>query len=206
MLCSFKAASPPTAGERIGFGQVFWRVFRYGMTLALGIDWLRYDRCFHYSSIRRARLERCSLWANGVRYCIRHSTDFFFQARSEGLAGSVFASFHYLSNSPACCSSGWLPSNGSRFWAPRSPGLGLSLIFPAMAVEALKTVPVANRGVPQLAPTPFFSISLWGQLARLPGWLLGDLATPRRSYSRPLQRLVPRVLSLRLSMAAQLVE
>jgi len=176
VMCGFKAATPLAQGARIGFGLVFRRVFPYGMTLALSS--IGFGTIVAFIALFYAGHG----W-NGAAYALSAFGIAFVMVRIFfSRAINRFGGFRCCIVSLAVEFCGLL-----LLWLAHLPwvailgsaltGLGLSLIFPAMAVEALKTVPVANRGAAVGAYTVFLDISL-GTTGPLAGLIIGQYGYP----------------------------
>jgi MFS family permease len=76
-------------------------------------------------------------------------------------------------------------------------GFGMSLIFPAMAVEALRTVPISNRGAAIGAYTVFLDVSL-GATGPLAGLIIGRYGYPAVYLLAAIAVVCAEVLTLRL--------
>ena len=81
-------------------------------------------------------------------------------------------------------------------------GFGLSLIFPALCVEALKTVPVSNRGAAIALFTAFFDVSL-GATGPLAGLVIGRFGYPSVYLLAALAVACAQALTWRLSVLAK---
>ena len=200
-LCSFKAASPLAVGARIGFGTVFWRVFAYGMTLALGS--IGFGTIVAFITLLYAGHG----WS-GAAYGLS-AFGIAFVAVRIFFSGAIrrFGGFRTCIVSLAVEFVGllllWLAAtNWDALLGTSLTGLGLSLIFPAMAVEALKTVPVANRGAAVGAYTVFLDVSL-GATGPLAGLAIGSFGDPSAFLLAAFAALAAALLSLRLYKTAR---
>jgi predicted MFS family arabinose efflux permease len=81
-------------------------------------------------------------------------------------------------------------------------GFGLSLIFPALCVEALKTVPVSNRGAAIAIYTAFFDVAL-GTTGPLAGLVIGRFGYPSVYLLGALAVACAQFLTWRLSILAK---
>jgi len=200
LLCSFKAPTPLIAGERIGFGKVFRRVLPYGMTLALGS--IGFGTIVAFIALFYAGHG----WS-GAAYALS-AFGLAFVAVRIFFSGAIrrFGGFRTCIVSLAIECTGllllWLASaQWTAILGTSLTGLGLSLIFPAMAVEALKTVPVANRGAAVGAYTVFLDVSL-GATGPLAGLMIGQFGYPAAFLLAAIAAAGAAVLSLRLYVTA----
>jgi MFS family permease len=81
-------------------------------------------------------------------------------------------------------------------------GFGLSLIFPALAVEALKTVTVSNRGAAIAVYTVFLDVSL-GATGPLAGIMIGHFGYPSVYLLGALAVACAQILTWRLAVLAK---
>jgi predicted MFS family arabinose efflux permease len=81
-------------------------------------------------------------------------------------------------------------------------GFGLSLIFPALCVEALKTVPVSNRGAAIAVYTAFLDVSL-GATGPLAGLVIGRFGYSSVYLMAALAVACAQALTWRLSVLAK---
>jgi MFS family permease len=157
LLCCFRAATPLTLGARLGFRRVFLRVFPYGMIVA-------FITLFYASHGWRGAayaLSTFGLAFVAVRIFFSGAIRRFGGFRASMVSLAVEATgliLLWLAHAP------WLALLGTTL-----TGLGMSLIFPAMAVEASHSA----------------------RPARWPGWSSAVTARPRSSCSRRGRPSVP---------------
>jgi predicted MFS family arabinose efflux permease len=199
--CSFKAGSPPAAGARIGFGSVFWRVLPYGMTLALGS--IGFGTIVTFITLLYAGRG----WT-GAAYGLSAFGIAFVAVRILGSGairrfGGLRTSLVSLTVECIGLLVIWLAaSERTAILGTALTGLGLSLIFPAMAVEALKTVPVANRGAAVGAYTVFLDVAL-GATGPLAGLAIGRFGYPSAFLLAAIATVAAACITLRLFTKAR---
>ena len=201
MLCSFKTPSPLSVGARIGFGSVVWRVLPYGMTLALGstgfgtiVAFITLLYAGHGWSGAAYGLSAFGIAFIAVRILFSGAIRRFGGFRTSIVSLAVeFVGLLLL----WLATTQWVAVLGTVL-----TGLGLSLIFPAMAVEALKTVPVANRGAAVGAYTVFLDISL-GATGPLAGLVIGRFGYPSAFLLAAVAAVGAALLTLRLFTEAR---
>ena len=171
-LCALKCATPVIPGVRMGFGRAFRRVLPYGTCLALGS--VGFGTIVAFVSL----LYASHYWA-GAAYALSAFGTSFVIIRIF-LFGTIqrFGGFRVSAVSFAVEAAGliilWLASSPSLAVIGASlTGFGLSLIFPAMAVEALTTVELSNRGAAIAVYTVFLDLSL-GATGPLAGLVIGE--------------------------------
>lgn len=172
LLSRFKAATPILGGEKLEFIQVFGRVFPHGMSLALGASGFGTIATFitlFYASRH---------WPDAA-WCLTIFGASFIAARL------VFASTinRYGGHRVAIVSFTVEILGLILLWQAGTPGvaelgaaltgLGFSLIFPALAVEAVSLVPAPNRGAALGAYSVFADLSL-GTTGPLAGFIIGS--------------------------------
>ena len=171
VLSRFKAATPLLGGERLDFIQVFGRVFPHGMGLALsatGFGTIATFITLFYASRH---------WPDAA-WCLTIFGATFIGARLL-FAGSIN---RYGGHRVAIVSFTVEIVGLLLLWRAQDPGmaqlgaaltgLGFSLIFPALAVEAVKLVPAPNRGAALGAYSVFADLSL-GTTGPLAGFIIG---------------------------------
>ncbi len=176
VLCTFKGATPVVPGARMGIGRVFLQMLPYGTVLALasvGFGTIIAFITLYYASHGWTNAAY-ALSAFGIAFM---AIRVFFAGvipRFGGLRPSLISLtvecvglvILWLAPSP------WVAVAGAAL-----TGFGLSLIFPAMAVEALRTVSVANRGAAIGSYTVFLDVSL-GISGPVAGLIIGHFGYP----------------------------
>lgn len=171
LLSRFKAATPVLGGERLEFIQVFGRVFPHGMGLALGTagfgtiatfvtlfyasrNWP--DAAWCLTIFGAAFIGGRLLFSNSInRYGGHRVAIVCFAVETVGLVLLGLADEPSLAQLGAALT-----------------GIGFSLIFPALGVEAVKLVPAPNRGAALGAYSVFADLSL-GTVGPLAGFIIG---------------------------------
>lgn len=171
-LSRFKAATPVIAGEQLGFIDVFGRVFPHGMSLALGATGFGTIATFitlFYGSRH---------WPDAA-WCLTIFGAAFIGARLV-FARSInrYGGFRVAMISFTVETLGlillWLATYpGMAQLGAALTGLGFSLVFPALAVEAVSLVPAPNRGAALGAYSVFADLSL-GTTGPLAGLIIGS--------------------------------
>jgi len=172
LLSRFKAATPIMGGEQLEFIQVFGRVFPHGMSLALGASGFGTIATFitlFYASRH---------WADAA-WCLTIFGVSFIGARL-AFAGTIN---RYGGHRVAIVSFTveivglillWLAATpGMAQLGAALTGLGFSLVFPALAVEAVSLVPAPNRGAALGAYSVFADLSL-GATGPIAGFIIGS--------------------------------
>ncbi|HVJ31527.1 MAG TPA: MFS transporter [Terriglobia bacterium] len=172
LLSRFKAATPIMGGEKLEFIQVFGRVFPHGMSLALGASGFGTIATFitlFYASRH---------WTDAA-WCLTIFGASFIGARLV-FAGTIN---RYGGHRVAIVSftveiAGlillWLAATpGMAQFGAALTGLGFSLVFPALAVEAVSLVPAPNRGAALGAYSVFADLSL-GATGPIAGFIIGS--------------------------------
>lgn len=171
LLSRFKPATPILGGERLEFIQVFGRVFPHGMALALGTAGFGTIATF-ITLFYASRHWPDAAWCLTIFGAAFISSRLVFAASINRYGGHRVAivSFSvetlglvllWLANDPL------LTQVGAAL-----TGVGFSLIFPALGVEAVKLVPAPNRGAALGAYSVFADLSL-GMTGPLAGFIIG---------------------------------
>jgi predicted MFS family arabinose efflux permease len=200
-LCALKAATPVVAGVRMGFGRVFRRMLPYGMTLALGsvgfaaiVAFITLFYAGHGWGGAAYALSAFGIAFVAVRIFLSGTIRRFGGFRAAVVSFVVeFVGLVILWQAPEP----WIAILGATL-----TGFGLSLIFPAMAVEALRTVPVSNRGAAVGAYTVFLDISL-GATGPLAGLIIGRYGYPAVYLLAAIAVGCAEMLTLRLFASAK---
>jgi predicted MFS family arabinose efflux permease len=191
-----KRATPIIAGARMGFALVFRRMLPYGACLALGSVGFGTIVAFitlfyasrHWSGAAYA-LSGFGVAFVLVRLCFANAIRRFGGFRTSIVSFTVEIAgllTLWLASAP------WLAVSGAVL-----TGLGLSLIFPAMAVEALKSVPQNNRGAAIGVYTVFLDVSL-GATGPLAGLTIGNFGYASVYLSAACMAALAGLLSWRL--------
>ncbi|MDE8347518.1 MAG: MFS transporter, partial [Acidocella sp.] len=144
-ICTIKPGAPVVAGARMGFTRVLRHVLPYGTCLALGSigfgTLVAFITLFYAS--HHWHNAAYALSAFGVAFVLVRVTLSGMIRRYGGLTASAVS----LAVEAAGLMVLWRAGSAEiALLGAALTGLGLSLVFPAMAVEALKDVPVSNRG------------------------------------------------------------
>lgn len=170
LLIRNKPSVPVVRGERLPFWAVFGRIAPFGVSLSLA--------SIGYGTLTTfITLFYLSLGWNGAAYCLTVFGVCFICSRLLFISGiSRFGGFR---SAIACMcvetlglSLLWLAPSPS--WALVGAGLtgfGLSLVYPALGVEAIKQVPNSSRGAGLSAYAVFFDLAL-----AVAGPLMGAIA------------------------------
>jgi MFS family permease len=172
LLSRFKAGTPIIGGEKLEFIQVFSRVLPHGMSLALGASGFGTIATFitlFYASQH---------WPDAA-WCLTIFGASFIGARL-AFANTIN---RYGGHRVAIVSFTVEIVGLILLWLAATPlmaqlgaaltGLGFSLIFPALAVEAVSLVPAPNRGAALGAYSVFADVSL-GATGPLAGFIIGS--------------------------------
>jgi MFS family permease len=175
-FCVREKSTAIVAGTRMKMSSVFRRVLPFGIALALGS--IGFGTIVAFITLYYA-----SHGWNGAAYALS-AFGVAFVAMRILFAGSIqryggfrpslvsfaveFCGLAMLWLAPAP----WVALLGATF-----TGLGMSLIFPSMAVEALRAVPVTSRGAAIGTYTVFLDISL-GVTGPAAGLVIGDFGYP----------------------------
>jgi MFS family permease len=201
VLCVFRKPVPVVRGAPIALGAVFRHMVPFGTALALGSMGFGTIVAFitlYFSSHH---------W-NGAAYALTGfgasfaAVRIFFSGAIRKFGGyrCCLASFVI-----EFCGLGilWLaPAPWVAICGAMLTGFGLSLIFPALAVEALLTVPVSNRGAAIGAYTVFLDVSL-GATGPLAGMVIGHFGYPSVYLLAALAVAAAQFLTWRLSAIAK---
>jgi MFS family permease len=163
-------------GEALAFGRVLWRVLPMGLGLGLGT--------IGFGSIATfITLYYASLTWGGAAYCLS-AFGFTFVCVRLLMAHTIhrFGGFRVAIVSYPVEFAGlliiWLaPSPAWTLFGAALTGAGFSMIFPALAVEAMAMAPSRNRGAAISAYSLFFDISL-GITGPVAGLLIGQYGYP----------------------------
>ena len=197
-LCVFKKSVPVVRGTPIALHTVFRRMLPFGAALALGSLGFATIVAFIalYFSSHHWHGAAYALTAFGASFA---SVRIFFSGAIRkfggyrcGLVSFVIEFFGlgiiWLAAAP------WVAICGAML-----TGFGLSLIFPALAVEALKTVPVSNRGAAIAVYTVFLDVSL-GATGPIAGMAIGHFGYPSVYLLGAVAVACAQVLTWRLSV------
>jgi predicted MFS family arabinose efflux permease len=154
-----RAGVPVIPGVRMGFARVLKRVLPYGGVLALasvGFGTIvafitRYYASHHWQGSAYA------LSAFGIAFVL---VRVFLAGSIRRLGGFVCAALSLLVETIGMSLLFFAPNPALALVGAACTGLGMSLIFPAMAVEALSGVETANRGAAIGVYTVFLDLSL----------------------------------------------
>jgi MFS family permease len=201
ILCTFKQGVPGVPGVRMGLARVFKQMLPYGGTLALasvGFGTIVAFITLYYASHH---------W-NGAAYALTAFGIAFVSIRVF-FAGAIrkFGGFYCTLVSMAVEFIGlgilWLaPDTWVALVGAMLTGFGLSLVFPAMAVEALRTVSTANRGAAIGAYTVFLDVSL-GVTGPVAGLIIGHYGYPAVYLLGAISVALAEILTLWLFVAAK---
>jgi MFS family permease len=201
ILCTFKQGVPVVPGVRMGLARVFKQMLPYGAALSLasvGFGTIVAFITLYYASHH---------W-NGAAYALS-AFGIAFVAVRIFFSGAIrkFGGFRSTLVSLAVEFIGlgilWLaPSTWIAMFGAMLTGFGLSLVFPAMAVEALKTVSTANRGAAIGAYTVFLDVSL-GITGPVAGLIIGHYGYPAVYLLGAVSVALAEILTLRLFAASK---
>lgn len=171
-LSRFKAATPLVAGDQLGFMHVFSRVLPHGMCLALGATGFGTIATFitlFYASRNWPDAAWCLTIFGaafiGARLLFAQSINRYGGFRVAMLCFAIETLgliLLWLSTYPGMAQIG-----------AALTGFGFSLVFPALAVEAVSLVPAPNRGAALGAYSVFADLSL-GTTGPLAGLVIGS--------------------------------
>jgi predicted MFS family arabinose efflux permease len=201
VLCVFKKSVPVVRGTPIALHTVFRRMVPFGTALALGSLGFATIVAFIalYFSNHQWHGAAYALTAFGASFA---SVRIFFSGAIRKFGGYRCSLVSFVIE---FCGLGII-------WLAAAPwvaicgamltGFGLSLIFPALAVEALKTLPVSNRGAAIAVYTVFLDVSL-GATGPLAGMVIGHFGYPSVYLLGALAVACAQVLTWRLSVLAK---
>lgn len=170
LLIRNKPSVPVVRGERLPFWAVFGRIAPFGVSLSLA--------SIGYGTLTTfITLFYLSLGWNGAAYCLTVFGVCFICSRllfisSIGRFGGFRSAIACMCVETLGLSLLWLAPSPS--WALVGAGLtgfGLSLVYPALGVEAIKQVPNSSRGAGLSAYAVFFDLAL-----AVAGPLMGAIA------------------------------
>lgn len=170
LLIRKKPSVPVVRGERLPFWAVFGRIAPFGAGLSLA--------SIGYGTLTTfITLYYVSRGWTGAAYCLTVFGICFILARL--LFISSISRFGGFTTAIACMSIEtvgllllWLaPSTGFALIGAGLAGFGLSLVYPALGVEAIKQVPTSSRGAGLSAYAVFFDLAL-----AIAGPLMGAIA------------------------------
>lgn len=170
LLIRNKPSVPVVRGERLPFWAVFGRIAPFGAGLSLA--------SIGYGTLTTfITLYYVSRGWTGAAYCLTVFGICFILARL--LFISSISRFGGFTTAIACMSIEtvgllllWLaPSTGFALIGAGLAGFGLSLVYPALGVEAIKQVPTSSRGAGLSAYAVFFDLAL-----AIAGPLMGAIA------------------------------
>ncbi|MCP1445700.1 MFS family permease [Pseudomonas sp. GGS8] len=170
LLIRNKPSAPVIRGERLPFWAVFGRIAPFGASLSLAS--IGYGTLTTFITLYYA-----SLGWTGAAYCLTVFGVCFILSRL--LFISSISRFGGFTSAIACMSIEtvglvllWLaPSTVYALIGAGLTGFGLSLVYPALGVEAIKQVPNSSRGAGLSAYAVFFDLAL-----AIAGPLMGALA------------------------------
>ncbi|HQT68203.1 MAG: hypothetical protein B7Z78_03300 [Rhodospirillales bacterium 20-60-12] len=200
-LACLKPATPIVPGIRMKFASVLRQMLPYGTSLALGsvgFGTIVAFMALFYAS-RHWNNAAYALSAFGLAFV---AVRIFF-SRAIGRFGGYRTSIVSFVIESAGLLTLWLaPSPWVAVSGSVLTGFGLSLIFPAMAVEALKSVSVANRGAAIGLYTVFLDISL-GATGPLAGLVIGRFSYAAVYLLAAMAAAGAGLLTLRLMMTSE---
>ncbi len=203
LLSAFKPAAQIVTGARMRFASVFRRMLPYGAALALGS--VAFGTIVAFITLYYASHG----WSGAAYALSAFSVAFVFVRAFFTRAVLRFGGFSAAKVSFSIEAVGLLA-----LWLAPAPwvamlgviltGLGLSLIFPAMAMEALKTVSQSNRGAAIGVYTVFLDLSL-GVTGPLAGLLITHYGYPSVYLMAAVAVVCALLLVFRLSALARSV-
>ncbi len=200
-LCVLKPGTPVVAGARMGFAIVLRRVLPYGACLALGS--VGFGTLVAFITLFYAahgwHNAAYALSAFGIAFVLVRVLLSGVIRRFGGLTASAVSFAIELAGLLALWRAG---SPDIAIIGAALTGLGLSLIFPAMAVEALKTVPISNRGAAIGLYTVFLDVSL-GATGPAAGLIIGQVGYPAVYLLAALAAATAEAMTFGLMMAAR---
>ena len=167
----FKSGTPILGGERLHFIQVFGRVFPHGLSLALGASGFGTIATF-VTLFYASRHWTDAAWCLTIFGAAFIGARLIFASTITRFGGHRVAIISFLIETLGLI----------LLWQAATPtmaqlgaaltGAGFSLIFPALAVEAVALVPAPNRGAALGAYAVFADLSL-GTTGPLAGFIIG---------------------------------
>jgi predicted MFS family arabinose efflux permease len=201
VLCVFRRPVPVVRGTRIALHKVFSRMLPFGTGLALGSLGFATIVAFItlYFSNHHWQGAAYALSAFGVAFAL---VRVFFAGTIRKFGGYRCSLVSFAVEFCGLCLiwlavAPWMAIVGAML-----TGFGLSLIFPALAVEALKTVSVSNRGAAIAIYTMFFDVAL-GATGPLAGLVIGRYGYPSVYLLAALAVACAQVLTWRLAAVAK---
>jgi predicted MFS family arabinose efflux permease len=201
VLCLFRKSVPVVRGTPIALHTVFRRMLPFGGGLALGSLGFATIVAFItlYFSSHHWHGAAYALSAFGAAFA---SVRIFFSGMIRKFGGYRCSLVSFVVEFFGLCmiwlaADPWMAICGAML-----TGFGLSLIFPALAVEALKTVPVSNRGAAIAVYTVFLDVAL-GATGPLAGLVIGRFGYPSVYLLGALAVACAQVLTWRLSVLAK---
>jgi MFS family permease len=200
-LCILKKPVPVVRGVPIALSTVFRRMLPFGGALALGslgfatiVAFITlYFSDHHWSGAAYA------LTAFGASFA---SVRIFFSGAIRKFGGYRCSLISFVIEFFGLGILWLAPSPWVAICGAMLTGFGLSLIFPALAVEALKTVPVSNRGAAIAVYTVFLDVSL-GATGPLAGIVIGHFGYPSVYLLGALAVACAQALTWRLAVLAK---
>jgi predicted MFS family arabinose efflux permease len=172
----FLPGVPVIPGVRMGLGRVLKRVLPFGVVLALasaGFGTIVAFITLYYAS-HHWNGAAYALSAFGVAFV---AIRLFFAGTIRRFGGFACASVSLLAETIGLALLFIAPYEALALLGAALTGVGMSLIFPAMAVEALKGVELSSRGAAIGLYTVFLDLSL-GITGPLAGALIGQVGYP----------------------------
>ncbi len=200
-LCILRKPVPVMRGTPIALHTVFLRMLPFGGALALGSLGFATIVAFItlYFSNHHWHGAAYALTAFGVAFA---SVRVFFAGTIRKYGGYLCSLVSFVVEFFGLCMIWLAPAPWMAICGATLTGFGLSLIFPALAVEALKTVPVSNRGAAIAIFTAFFDVAL-GATGPLAGLVIGRFGYPSVYLLGALAVACAQALTWRLSVLAK---
>jgi predicted MFS family arabinose efflux permease len=200
-LCILKKPVPVVRGTPIALGTVFRRMLPFGMGLALGSLGFATIVAFItlYFSSHHWQGAAYALTAFGTAFA---SVRIFFSGAIRKFGGYRCSLVSFVIEFFGLCMIWLAPQPSVAICGAMLTGFGLSLIFPALCVEALKTVPVSNRGAAIAVYTVFLDVCL-GATGPLAGLVIGRFGYPSVYLLAAVAVACAQVLTWRLSVLAK---
>jgi MFS family permease len=185
-------------GETLAFRRVLWRVLPHGLGLGLGTIGFGSIATFitlYYASFSWAGAAYC-LTAFGVTFvCAR----MLFSHTIHRFGGFRVAIVSYPIEFAGLLMIWLAPSPAWTLLGAALTGAGFSMIFPALAVEAMALVPARNRSAAISAYSLFFDISL-GVTGPVAGLLIGQFGYPSVYLFAAMAAVLALAIVIRSSM------